>query len=386
MNRRDFIAHGTAAAAVGSILLTPGQLLAKNKKTSGTTQERIYNNVIPRWRGFNLMAFFSALSENSQYSDMTVRMQDLDWIRDWGFDYVRLPIDYWMFVDSDWATSGKMDLSRIRKLKESAYELLDRAVEGCVERGLHVNVNMHRCPGYCINGWDREPYNLFKDAQAEDDFEFHWQVLAKRYKGISKEKLSFNLLNEAPNINEKMSSGDYDRVMKRMIKVIKKISPDRLIIADGTGVGTEVIPGLLNEPVAQAVHAYSPHELSHFEASWTPMFQGIDTPTWPTKKLDGNYYDRRHLELYFAQWGELVRQGIGVHCGETGCYHHTPHDVFLDWYSDVMGILKGYDIGYALWNFRGDFGILDSGRKDVDYEDWYGHKLDRKLLNLLLSH
>ena len=41
------------------------------------------------------------------------------------------------------------------------------------------------------------------------------------------------------------------------------------------------------------------------------------------------------------------------------------------------------DIGFALWNFKGDFGILDSGREDVDYQDWFGHKLDRKLLDLI---
>jgi hypothetical protein len=34
-------------------------------------------------------------------------------------------------------------------------------------------------------------------------------------------------------------------------------------------------------------------------------------------------------------------------------------------------------------NFRGSFGVLDSGRTDVKYEDFQGHKLDRKLLELL---
>jgi len=29
---------------------------------------------------------------------------------------------------------------------------------------------------------------------------------------------------------------------------------------------------------------------------------------------------------------------------------------------------------------------MDSGRKDIDYEDWYGHKLDRKLLSLLQKY
>ncbi len=34
-------------------------------------------------------------------------------------------------------------------------------------------------------------------------------------------------------------------------------------------------------------------------------------------------------------------------------------------------------------NFRGSFGILDSSRADVGYEDFHGHKLDRKMLELL---
>lgn len=75
-----------------------------------------------------------------------------------------------------------------------------------------------------------------------------------------------------------------------------------------------------------------------------------------------------------------------MHCGETGCYIHTPHRVFLSWFEDVLDILTGYDIGWALWNFRGDFGILDSKRKDVQYVDWYGHQLDQRLLDLLKSH
>jgi hypothetical protein len=32
-----------------------------------------------------------------------------------------------------------------------------------------------------------------------------------------------------------------------------------------------------------------------------------------------------------------------------------------------------------------DFGVLDSGRDDVQYEDYMGHKLDRRMLELLKS-
>jgi hypothetical protein len=92
------------------------------------------------------------------------------------------------------------------------------------------------------------------------------------------------------------------------------------------------------------------------------------------------------LEEYYRPWTELVGQGVGVHCGECGCWNKTPHAVFLAWFGDVLDILTPSGIGYALWNFRGDFGIIDSGRSDIEYDEWYGHKLDRKLLELLKRH
>jgi len=55
----------------------------------------------------------------------------------------------------------------------------------------------------------------------------------------------------------------------------------------------------------------------------------------------------------------------------------------LAWLRDVLEILTSHNIGWAIWNFRGSFGIIDSGREDVQYEDFHGHKLDRKLLALL---
>ena len=43
-------------------------------------------------------------------------------------------------------------------------------------------------------------------------------------------------------------------------------------------------------------------------------------------------------------------------------------------------------LGWALWNFRGSFGVLDSGRADVKYEDVHGHKVDRAMLELLRKY
>jgi aryl-phospho-beta-D-glucosidase BglC (GH1 family) len=132
------------------------------------------------------------------------------------------------------------------------------------------------------------------------------------------------------------------------------------------------------------VHAYWPGLISHYRAGWVDRESKFPPPAWPIVKEDGTETaGRRHLEERYARWAALAGQGIGVHCGECGCFNRTPHGVFLAWFSDVLEILAGYGIGWALWNLRGSFGVLDSGRQDVDYEDWYGHKLDRKLLALM---
>ena len=91
------------------------------------------------------------------------------------------------------------------------------------------------------------------------------------------------------------------------------------------------------------------------------------------------------LEKYYQPWIDLVKSGVGVHCGECGCWKATPHDVFLAWFTDVLDILSSNKIGFAVWNFIGDFGVLDSNRADVDYTDWYGHNLDKKFLDLMMK-
>ena len=66
-----------------------------------------------------------------------------------------------------------------------------------------------------------------------------------------------------------------------------------------------------------------------------------------------------------------------------GIYNRTPHDVALAALEDNLKMLKERNWGWALWNLRGTFGPIDSGREDVTYEDWNGHKLDRRMLELL---
>ena len=342
-------------------------------------------SAIPRWRGFNLLDFFQALTREGRRPAPTSE-DEFRWIRDWGFNFIRIPMDYWLWIDTDWLKTRKLQPDDMYRIKPGAFDDIDRVVELGRKFGLHVNLNFHRAPGYCVNNAEREPFVLWTDTRAEDAFVHHWAIFAQRYKGVSEYDLSFNLVNEPPRPREGyLTREDHYRVMRRAAEEIRSISPKRLTIVDALG-GT-VVDEMIPTGVAQSVHAYWPSQVSHYRASWVDKESKFPMPAWPVLAEDGSVkMGRGQLEERYAPWAELAKKGIGVHCGEVGCYNRTPHGVALAWLEDVFQILSGHGIGFALWNLPGGFGVLDSGRADVAYEDWYGRKLDRKLLTLMQKY
>ena len=98
---------------------------------------------------------------------------------------------------------------------------------------------------------------------------------------------------------------------------------------------------------------------------------------------DGRTYLKKTL---IDAWQPAFDAGIFAMVGEFGAFNHTPHPLVLVWMEDNLKLWKENGLGWALWNFTGPFGILDSGRKDVVYEEYHGHKLDRKMLDLLRKY
>ncbi len=325
---------------------------------------------LPRWRGFNLLDFFTTRSTGEVSED------DFRWISDWGFDFVRMPMCYTLWIED----------ADVYKPYEPMLAKIDRVLELGDRYGIHVSLNFHRAPGYSVNREREEPYNLWKDEEALAAFIFHWQLFSRRYRGISSEKLSFDLVNEPSSPSEEhMTRADHERVVRATVAAIRDVDPGRLVIADGLSWGTDPCPELADLGIGQSCRAYAPMIVSHFKASWVNG-DNWPEPTWPGPDVNGELWDRKRLEKHYQRWIDLAATGVGVHCGEGGAYSHTPHDVVLRWFRDVLEILTASNIGYALWNFRGTFGVIDSDRKDVAYEQWHGHNLDRKLLDLLGEH
>ena len=380
-SRRQFIKK--------SGLATAGMVLAANTAFSNTPAPKNIKNKLPKWRGFNLLDFFSPNPANAREG---TKEEYFKWMADWGFDFVRIPMAYPSYLKFD--HKGNIKPREVRKIDNKAADKIHELVSMAHKYNLHVSLNLHRAPGFCVNAGFNEPYNLWTDDEAMDDFAYHWKFWAKAYKNVSREKISFDLLNEPctrEDMNDQHSKrgpvpGEaYRKLALRASEVIRKANSDHLIIADGNNVGSNVIPEIEDLDIAQSCRGYHPGIISHYKAPWA--FKDPDNlpvPVWPGQVGD-QYLSRAMLEEMYKPWIDLKNRGVGVHCGECGCWNKTPHDVFLAWFGDVLDVLTSNDIGFALWEFKGSFGLIDSVREDVDYEDWYGHKLDRKLLTLLMN-
>lgn len=381
INRRHFLKTALVSAAAANIA-TPWVGPAQTANPTG--------NPLPRWKGFNLTDFNSPTPSSSRRGTTD---EDLKWMVDWGFDFIRLPMAYPRYLDFD--RSRHITPEEVYKINEQEVERIETFVRKAQGQGLHVSLNLHRAPGYCINAGFYEPYDLWKSKEAQDAFFFHWGMWGKRFKDVPSSKISFDLLNEPAlrsDMNDQHSKsstipGDlYRTVAKGATEAIRAANPGHLVIADGNNVGNLVTPALKDLNIAQSCRGYFPGYISHYKAPWANKDpEKCPTPLWPGT-MNGEEFGKARLEKYYQSWIDLAKSGVGVHCGECGCWNKTPHAVFLAWFQDVLDILTSNKIGYALWNFRGDFGILDSGRQDVDYQEWRGHKLDATLLELLKKH
>lgn len=328
-----------------------------------------------RWRGFNLLSMFLHPSDH-RFRDMLpwepagFRELDFRWIADWGFNCVRLPLCWRIW-------SSRADPTRV---DEREIAKIDRALRYAERTGLHVVLCLHEAPGYGICARPEDGYDLWRDAPAQEAFVQQWRSFATRYRGIAAARLTFNLLNEPSRCTPEAHA----RVMRAAVAAIRAIDPERPIALDGREVGNQAAADLVDLGVTHCCRGYMPVEISHLHAWWLAV---PDQPlTWPIYLPHWNQtVTKESLRNVLRDQGFLAlrAQGIPVQCGETGAYNETPHEVLLPWLTDYLAVLREEGIGFLLWNFRGSVGILDSQRADVAYEPWYGHQLDRQLLEVL---
>src|SRR5947209_18382863 len=125
MNRRHFI---KVSAAVAGFVSRATAVTSEQEPEPGAAK-------LPRWRGFNLLEKFFA-DRHRPFVEA-----DFAYMAEWGFNFARLPLSYRCWCPgTDWHT-----------LREPVLKDIDQAVEFGRRYHVHVNINFHRAPGYCVN-------------------------------------------------------------------------------------------------------------------------------------------------------------------------------------------------------------------------------------------
>ncbi|MCL2159515.1 MAG: cellulase family glycosylhydrolase [Oscillospiraceae bacterium] len=323
--------------------------------------------------GFNMLWMFSHHGQKPGKADE----RQLDFIAKHGFNFIRIPTDYNFWTkDFDYLHPD-----------EKVFDEIDGYFSECKKRGLHMCLNFHRAPGYCINANDREKHNLWTDEEAQEGFVYLWEYFAKKYKGVPSSLLSFDLLNEPPNVGDYGFTRDnHEYVMRTAIRAIRKIDLGREIVLDGIGGGGIAIPELANAGVVHSGRGYAPFQISHYKATWC----GIKEDAWPAPVYPGEswgkHWDKEALREYYAPWLEVEKMGVKVHIGEFGCFNKISNDIALRWLGDLMAVFCEFGWGYSMWNFEGSFGIVNHGRPGTVYENIDGFEVDRALLDIMLEN
>ena len=339
--------------------------------------------------GFNLLEMFIYRGELSP----GFRGEAFARTHDWGFNFLRLPLDY-RFLTHD-AAGGDFNPETLRQI--------DRAVDYGEEFGIHVCINLHHAPGFCINT-PKETWTLWTSPESRMQNERIWGMFARRYDG--RDHVSFDLVNEPTGCSMEV----YRDFVRETVEAIRCVDGDRFIIADGYDVGRQVIEGVEDLGIGQSLHCYEPVWVTHHLANWVPaMMEYTEPPVYPgplpkreeyAERVPPGHPARWLIERYgqrmmnkewlrneIGPWFDYAARGNWVHCGEFGVHHPAPRAAQLAWTEDLLSLMHEHGIGWSLWNLRGSFGVLDSGRPASEMTRLpNGELLDEPLLELLKKY
>ena len=332
-------------------------------------------------RGINLGGFLSQCCHEEAHYDEFIKKEDIQQIQKWGFDHVRLPVDY-NVIESDEGIA-----------KKNGYQRIQQVVDWCRECELNLILDLHKAYGYDFNdAGDEERNNLFSSEALQKRFVDLWIEIVKRF---GREKhIAFELLNE---VVEKENADAWNKLIKATVSEIRKVNATAPIIYGGIQWNSVKTLKLLEIPddknIIFTFHFYEPLLFTHQKAYWVAAMDPKQTISYPESM---EYYQEKSKVLGFQ--GEVVRlaeskemgvpfieemiqeaidaaanAGVSLYCGEFGVINQAPVEDTLRWFTDVNTVFEKYNIGCAVWSYK----EMDFGLTEVHYD-----AIREELLNL----
>lgn len=155
------------------------------------------------------------------YRSSWLTERDFQLIPSFGFNLVRLPMNYRLMEDD----------RRPFELKKDAWRWIDRAIDLSERNGLYVILDMHGAQGgqspYDHTGHSNQN-RLKDDEQAQKRLAWLWGEIAKRYRNRSA-VLAYDVFNEPYGMPKDIQV----KVFKMAYHSIRAFDPDKLIFAHG---------------------------------------------------------------------------------------------------------------------------------------------------------
>jgi endoglucanase len=288
-----------------------------------------------------------------------------------GFDHLRIPVDEVQLFDE----AG-------RPLPDG-FALLDAALDWCAKEKLRAIVDLHILRSHHFNEGEKP---LWTDPRAQDRFIDLWRQLSARLSRRPVDQVAYELMNEPVAKDPE----EWNRLVGRAAAAVRALEPQRTLVIGSNMWQTADTFDHLRVPegdrnVLLSFHFYTPMPLTHYGAGWTKVGEYQGAVRYPGEVVaeadlaglgpdlagaigpNDRYFDRSVLEERMAKPIAYARAtGLPLYCGEWGGLPSVPRADRLRWYADMRAVLEKYGIGWATWDYKGGFGVVDRQRKVDD--------------------
>jgi len=265
------------------------------------------------------------------YRKNMITERDIDSLKSWGFNSVRLPMHYNLFT----LPVEKEPVAGQNTWLKEGFILTDKLLKWCSKNQMYLILDLHAAPGgqgndKPIADVDTTKPNLWESEANRQKTIALWAKIAARYKDeiwIG----GYDLINET---NYKMEGNEpLRKLFNAITEEIRKVDTNHIIFIEGNQFANDYI-GLT--PPWDNNMVYSFHKY------WNP----------PTVETIQRYLDMRE-QLNVPLW-----------MGESGENNNT-------WYSEVIDLLESNNIGWAWWTIKkisSESGIMNVTRP-VGYQN-----------------
>ena len=252
-----------------------------------------------------------------------------------GFKHVRIPVT--------WNNRGEKTAPYTIDTEEM--DRVEEVVDWALNQDLYVILNVHH------DDWLKKGGNTFTQSN-KNRFDSIWLQIVERFKN-KPAKLLFEILNEPVDL----SSANVDQLNTRVLEIIRRVNPTRLVVFSGNGFTplnallSAAIPDSDDEYLIGNFHAYDP---------WP--FAGQCLRGWGTES------DKDELENIYKQaqtWS--IENNIPVTVNEFGAAKFdftAPENVCelderLQYLESHVEFATEYGISATFWDDAGSFSTYD---------------------------